>query len=210
MQPRRLAPLDSRQERLREDSARPSSARQGLGGDDSIGSASWAAMWSHDVQLLIVLLTEYRNLRLHHVEQLQHDRGDTAEMARPEAALQLVGDGGRVDREYLLLRVHLCLVRMEQDLERHPPSTSRSPPRTVRGYFSKSSPWANWSRFTKIVVTTHGAWRCASRDQPQVPVVDVTHRGNAGHPRLPFRRLAQFFDGPDHIHMGGSTLKRRG
>src|SRR5690348_4912790 len=69
------------------------------------------------MELLVVFLPEYGDLRLHDVEQLEHDRGHAAKVARAKAALELVGDWRGLDHECLRLRIHLRIIGMEDDLD---------------------------------------------------------------------------------------------
>ena len=59
---------------------------------------------NHD-QLLVVLLAENRQVRLHAVEKLEDDGSDAMEEARPEAALEFVRQRARLDQEALRLGV---------------------------------------------------------------------------------------------------------
>ena len=68
-------------------------------------------------QLLVVLLAENSDLRLHNVEQFEHDGGDAAEMAGTEFTFKLVLDSGRVDLILLRLGVKIGLGGSEQDID---------------------------------------------------------------------------------------------
>jgi hypothetical protein len=63
--------------------------------------------------LLVVLLAEDRRMRHDHVEQLQHHRGDAAEVPRAERAVEDVLQIGGLDHVGLRLGVDLLFVRRE-------------------------------------------------------------------------------------------------
>jgi hypothetical protein len=61
--------------------------------------------------LLVVLLAEHRGMRLHHVEELQHDGGNTAKVPRTHGTFQDVLNAGRLHGVGLRFRVELLFVR---------------------------------------------------------------------------------------------------
>src|SRR5581483_5201609 len=87
-----------------------------LAGDDLDRQVELPGHLAHQHELLEVLLAEHRRHRLHRVEELEHDGGDTVEESRAELSLELVGEARRLDEEGLRLRIEHALVRREEQL----------------------------------------------------------------------------------------------
>jgi hypothetical protein len=87
--------------------ARPSASRR----------VSTATIRADDEELLVVLLSEHGQCRLHHVEELEHHRCHAAKVARPVRAAEVLGDRRRLDEELLGDRIELALVRREHHVD---------------------------------------------------------------------------------------------
>ena len=95
----------------------PDGGTNGLATDDFDRQGQLARHVAQHHQLLIVLFSEQRRLRLNDVEQLENDGRHAAEMAGAELAVELVLNGWWLDVVLLRLGVEIALGGCKKDVD---------------------------------------------------------------------------------------------
>jgi len=165
---------------------------------------------AHDHEVLVVLLAEHRDVRLHDLQQLGRDRRDALEVARPRLALEDARQLRHVDARRALEagREHLEGGRREQEVG----AGLARQLLVVLGGARVAAVVLLRAELQRIDERAHDHARCALAgvgDQRQVALVQAAHRLHQ-RDRLaggaPLRHpLAHRLDAGDRLHLSPAT-----
>ena len=139
-------------------------------------------------------------MRHDHVEQLQHHRGDAAEVPRAERAVEDVLHLGGLDHEGLRLGVDLLFVRREHDVH------ASAPQLVAVGLEGARIALEILLRPELQAVDENAHHRTRGLGlgdayQVDVPFVQIAHGGHEHVVGLALEPLAQCRDGRDYVHV---------